>query len=48
MSEKSYPKSVPGLTNMPKDAKKIDPLVKFILLYGIGHTLSSLLSSNGA
>ena len=48
MSEKSCPKSVPGLTNIPKNTKNISPLVRFILLHGIGQTLSSILSPNGA
>ena len=30
------PKSVPGLTNMPKNTKMLSPPVTFILLYGIG------------
>ena len=48
MSEKSCPKSVLGLTNMPKNTKMVSPPVIFIHLYGIGQTLSSILSSNGA
>ena len=37
MSEKSCPKSVPGLTNMPKNNKMVSPPVTFILL-PTGHT----------
>ena len=48
MSEKSCPKSVPGLTNMLNNTKMVSPPVTFILLYGIGQTLSSILSPNGA
>ena len=48
MSEKSCPKSVPGLTNKPKNIKMVSPPITFILLYGIGQTLSSILSPNGA
>ena len=48
MSEKSCPKSVPDLTNMPKNTKMVSPPVTFILLYRIGQTLFSILSSNGA
>ena len=33
MTEKSCPKSVPGLTNIPK---KVNPPVTFIFLHGIG------------
>ena len=47
MSDKSSPKSVLGLTNMPNNTKKVNPQVTFILLYGIGQTLSSILSLNG-
>ena len=46
MSKSSNPKSVPGLTNMPKSTKKVNSPVKFILLHGTGQTLSSILSSN--
>ena len=35
MSEKSCPKSVPGLTNMPKNTKMVSAPVTFTLLYGI-------------
>ena len=48
MSKKSCAKSVPGLTNMPKNTKKISPPVIYILLHRIGQTLSSILSLNGA
>ena len=42
MSKKSCPKSVPGLTNMPKNTRKVKTQ------HGIGQTLSSILSPNGA
>ena len=42
MPKKSCPKSVPGLTNMPKNTKKVSPLVTFILLPGIGQTLFNI------
>ena len=48
MSEKSCLKSAPGLTDMPKNTKKVSPPVIFILLHRIGQTLPSLLSLNGA
>ena len=48
VSEKSCPKSVFGLTNMPKNTKKLIPPVTFIILRGISQTLSSILSPNGA
>ena len=48
MSKNFCPKSVPGLTNMPKNTKQGSPPVTFILLHGIGQTLSSVLSPNGA
>ena len=49
MSEKSCPKSVPGLTNMLKNyTKQVSPPVTFILLHGIGQTLTSILIPNGA
>ena len=48
MSEKSCPKSVPGLTNMPKNTKMVSPPLTFILLYGTGQILSSILSPNEA
>ena len=49
MSEKSCPKSVPGLTNMLKNyTKPVSPPVTFILLHGISQTLTSILSPNGA
>ena len=48
MSQKSYLKSVPGITNMPKNTKRVSPPVTFILLHGIGQTLSSVLSPNEA
>ena len=48
MSQKSCPKSVPGLTNLPKNTKKVSLPVTFILLHRIGQTLSSILSPNGA
>ena len=44
LSKKSCPKSVPGLTNIPKNTKKVSPLVTLIFLHGIGQTLSSILS----
>ena len=47
MSEKSCPKFVPGLTNMPENTKQVNPPVTFILLHAIGQTLSSMLSTNG-
>ena len=46
MSEKPCPKSVPGLTNMPKNTKMVSAPVTFILLHGIGQTLPSILSPN--
>ena len=48
MSEKSCPKSVPGLTNMPKKYETGKPTRNILLLYGIGQKLSSILSPNGA
>ena len=48
VSEKSCPKSVFGSPNMPKNTKKISPPGTFIILHGIGQTLSSILSPNGA
>ena len=48
MSEKSCPKSVPGLTNMPKKYQTGKPTRNILLLHGIGQTLSSILSPNGA
>ena len=48
MSEKYCPKSVTALTNMPKNTKMVSPPVTFIFLCGIGQTLSSILSPNGA
>ena len=48
MSEISCPKSVLGLTNMPKNTKMVSPPVTIILLHGIGQTLSSILSPNEA
>ena len=48
MSEKSCPISVSGLTNMQKNPKKVSPPVTYKHLHGIGQTLSSMLSPNGA
>ena len=48
MSEKSCPKSVPSLTNTPKNTKQVSPPVTFVLLHGIGQILSSILSPNRA
>ena len=48
MSEKSFPKSVPSLTNMPKNFKQVSLPVTFILLHGIGQILSSILIANEA
>ena len=42
------PKSVLGLTNMPKNTKKVNLQVIFIPLHGVGQTLSSILSLNDA
>ena len=47
MSEKICPKSVSGLTNIPKNTKKVSPPLTFILLNGVVQTLSSLLNPNG-
>ena len=47
MSDKSCPKSIPGLTNMQRNAKKVIPPATFILLHGISQTLSSILSPHG-
>ena len=41
--EKSCPKFVSCLNNMPTNTKKVSPLVTFILRHGIGQTLSSIL-----
>ena len=41
--EKSCPKFVSYLTNMPKNTEEVSPLVTFILRHGIGQTLSSIL-----
>ena len=46
MSKKFCPKSVHSLPNIPKDTKKVSPLVTFILLHVIGQTLFS--SQSGA
>ena len=46
MSEKSCPKSVPGLTNMPKKYQTGN--TKHFTSAGIGQTLSSILIPNGA
>ena len=43
----SCAKSVPGLTNMLKNTKKVNTRVTFMLLHRIGETLSSILSPNG-
>ena len=48
MSEKTCPKSVPGLTNMPKKRQTGKPTRNILLPHGIGQTLSSILSPNGA
>ena len=49
MSEKSCPKSVPGLTNKPKkNTKHVSPPQTFSLLHGTGQALSSILSPDGA
>ena len=47
MSEKSCPKSVSGLTNMPKKYQTGKPTRNILLLHEIGQTLSSMLSPNG-
>ena len=48
MSKKYYPKSVPGLINMPKNNERVSPPVTFIILHGTFQTLSSILGPNGA
>ena len=48
MSQKACPKSIPGLSNIPKNTKELSLRVAFILLHGIDQTLSSILSPNGA
>ena len=48
MPEKSCRKSVPGLTNMPIKYEKGKLTRNILLLHGIGHTLSSILSPDGA
>ena len=48
MSEKSCLKSVPGLTDMPKEYQTGKPTRNILLLHGIGQTLSSILSPNEA
>ena len=48
MSENCCPKSVPGLTNMPKKYQTGKPTRNILLLNGIGQTLSSILSLSGA
>ena len=48
MSEKSCPKSVPGLTSIPKNTEQVSPPETLILMHGIGQTLSPILSPNGA
>ena len=47
MFENSCPKSVPGLTNIPKNTKQVSPPATFTLLHGIGQSLFSILSPNG-
>ena len=37
MSEKSCPKSVPGITNMPKKYQTGKPTRNILLLHGIGN-----------
>ena len=48
MSEKSCLKSVPGLTNMSIKYQTGKPIRNILLLHGIGLTVSSILSPNGA
>ena len=48
MSEKSCLQSVPGLTNMPIQYQTGKPIRNILLLDGIGQTVSSILSPNGA
>ena len=48
MPEKSCRKSVPGLTNMPIKYETGKLTRNILLLHGIGHTLSSILSADGA
>ena len=48
MSKNSCSKSVPGLTNMPNRYQTGKPTRNILLLHGIGQTLSSILSPNGA
>ena len=48
MSENSCPKSVPGLTNMPKNYQTGKPTRNILLLHGSGQTPSSILSPNRA
>ena len=35
MSEKSCPKSIPGLTNMPKNTKQVSPPETFYFYMGL-------------
>ena len=44
MSKKSCPKSIPGLTNMPKKYQIVSPLETFILLHRLGQTLFNIKS----
>ena len=48
MSEKSCPKSISSLTKKATNTKQVRPPVTFILLHGVGQTLFSTLSTNGA
>ena len=48
MSENACPKSVSGLTNMPKKYQTGKPTRNILLLDGIGQTQSSILGPNGA
>ena len=48
MSEKSCPKFRTWSNQYAKKYQNGNPPVTFILLYGIGQTLSSILSPNGA
>ena len=48
MPEKSYPKSYPGLTIMPKNTKQVSPPVTFIFLHGIVQALSPIINPNEA
>lgn len=46
MYERSYPKSIPCQTNMPKNIRKSKHTVTFIPLHGIGKIVSPMLILN--